>query len=78
MKRKQKSFNDQSNKNYDIGNDIINNTEVLISNFCGYIDAYILGFKNFALFVKWTTQNDGTTIGWMFRSRHANVQFGKI
>ena len=29
VKRKQNSFNDQSNKNYDIGNDIIDNTFML-------------------------------------------------
>lgn len=52
VKRKRNSVNDQSSKNYDVGNDIINNTEVLISNFCDYTDVYILAFKNLALFVK--------------------------
>ena len=62
MKRKQKGFNDQSNKRYDVENDIIDNTEVLISTLCDYTDACILRFKNFAQFVKWTTKNDGATI----------------
>ena len=62
VKRKRNSVNDQSNKNYDVGNDIINNTEVLISNFYDYTDVYILAFKNLALFVKWTTKIDGITI----------------
>ena len=34
--------NDQSNANYDVGNKIIYNTEVLKSNLCDYNDAYIL------------------------------------
>ena len=34
--------NDQSNTNYDVGNKIIYNTEVLKSNLCDYNDAYIL------------------------------------
>ena len=34
--------NDQSNVNYDVGNKIIYNTEVLQSNLCDYNDAYIL------------------------------------
>ena len=38
--RKWNIFNDQSNINYDVGNKIIYNTEVLKSNFCDYNDAY--------------------------------------
>ena len=33
---------DQSNANYDAGQEIIYNTEVLKSNLCDYNDAYIL------------------------------------
>ena len=33
--------NDQSNANYDMGSDIIYNTEVSKSNICDYNDAYI-------------------------------------
>ena len=40
--RKWNMVNDQSNANYDIGNKIIYNTEVLKSNLCDYNDAYIL------------------------------------
>ena len=40
--RKWNIVNDQSNANYDVGNEIIYNTEVLKSNFCNYNDAYIL------------------------------------
>ena len=35
-------FNDQSNVNYDVGNGIIYNTEVLKFNLCDYNDVYIL------------------------------------
>ena len=34
--------NDKSNRNYDVGNEIIYNTEVLKSNLCDYNDGYIL------------------------------------
>ena len=34
--------NDHSNSNYDVGNEIIYDTEVLKSNLCDYNDAYIL------------------------------------
>ena len=40
--RKWTILNDQSNANYDVGNEIIYNTEVLKSNPCDYNDAYIL------------------------------------
>ena len=33
---------DQSNANYNIGNEIIYHTEILKSNLCDYNDAYIL------------------------------------
>ena len=35
-------INDQSNTNYNTGDEIIYNTEVLKSNLCNYNDAYIL------------------------------------
>ena len=40
--RKWSIFNDQSNRNYVTGNQIIYNTEVLKSSLCDYNDAYIL------------------------------------
>ena len=42
MTRKWNIINDQSNANYNAGNEIIYNTEVLKSNLCDYNDAYIL------------------------------------
>ena len=35
-------LNDQSHANYDVGNEVIYNTEVLKSNLCDCNDAYIL------------------------------------
>ena len=40
--RKWNIVNDQSNANYDVGNEIISNTEILKSHLCDYNDAYIL------------------------------------
>ena len=75
--RKWNIVNDQPNANYDVGNEIIFNTEVLKSNLCDYNDAYILvrgditvvatpatqvTFKNCAPFTKFITKRDGTTI----------------
>ena len=75
--RKWNITNDWSNANYDVGNEIISNTEVLKSNFCDYNDAYILvrgdittvgdngakvTFKNCAPFIKCITKIDGRTI----------------
>ena len=40
--RKWNIVNDQSNPNYDVGNEIIYNAEVLKSNLCDYNDDYIL------------------------------------
>ena len=37
VERKQNSFNDQSDKNYDIGNDIIDSTLMLISKYLHYL-----------------------------------------
>ena len=69
--------NYQSNENYNVGNEIIYDTEVLKSNLCDYNDAYILvrmdiivtvapatqvAFKNCAPFTKCITKIDGTTI----------------
>ena len=42
VKRKWNITNDQSNANYDVGNEIIYNTKVLKSNLCDYNDVYIL------------------------------------
>ena len=69
--------NDQSNANYDVGNEIIYNTEVLKSNLCDYSDAYFLvrdyitvtvssgtqvSFKNCAPFTKCIAKTDERTI----------------
>ena len=40
--RKWNIVSDNANANYDVGNEIIYNTEVLKSNLCDYYDAYIL------------------------------------
>ena len=40
--RNSKIVNDYLNVNYNVGNEIIHNTEVLKSDFCDYNDAYIL------------------------------------
>ena len=75
--RKWSIVNDQSNGNYDAGNEIIYNTEVLKSNLCDYNDAYLLvngditvgavhatqvAFKNCPPFTKCITEIDGTTV----------------
>ena len=75
--RKWNIANDESNANYNVGNEIIYNIKVLKSNFCDYNDAYILvrgnitiighqatqvAFKNCAPFIKCITKIDGTTI----------------
>ena len=70
--RKLNIVNDQSNVNYDSGNELIYNTEVLKSNLCDYNDAYILvkgditvitvSFKNYAPFTKCITKTYGTPI----------------
>ena len=74
--RKWNIVNDQSNANYDVGNEIIYNTEVLKSNLCDYNDAYIsmrgditisghqiiqVAFKNCTPFTKCITKIDGAT-----------------
>ena len=63
--------------NFDVGNKIIYNTELLKSNLCDYNDTYILvrgditvtvvhatqvAFKNCASFTKYITKTDGTII----------------
>ena len=69
--------NDQSSANFDVGNEIIYNTEVLKSNLCDFNDDWILArgdivntahnnstpvaFKNCAPFLKCITKIDGTT-----------------
>ena len=77
MPRKLNIINDQLNSNYNVGNEIIYNTEVLKSNLCDYNDAYILlrgditvirhhvtqlVFKNCATFTKCITKINGKTI----------------
>ena len=78
MTRKWNIVSDQSNGNYDVGNEIVYKTEVLKSNLCDNNDAYILvrsdivttahnnptfvAFKNCAPFIKCITKIDGTTI----------------
>ena len=78
MTRKWNIANDQSNANFDVGNEIIYNTEVLKSNLCEYNDAYILVrgdiftiahnssaqaiFWKCATFIKCVTKIDGTAI----------------
>ena len=69
--------NYQSNENYNVGNEIIYDTEVLKSNLCDYSDAYILvtgtitvtaapaiqvSFKSCASVTKCITKINGTTI----------------
>ena len=77
MTRKSKIVNDNSKVNYNAGNEITYNTEVLKSIPCEHNDAYILvigdisvtaapeiqvAFKNCAQFTKCITKIDGTTI----------------
>ena len=78
MTRKWDIADNQSNVNFDLGNEIIYNTEVSASNLCGYSDFYILArgdiittannnrisvvLKNCALFTKYITKIDGTII----------------
>ena len=69
--------NGQWNANYDVGNEIIYKTKVLISNLCDFNGAYILvrtgitviaapstqvSFKNCASFIKCITKIDGATV----------------
>ena len=42
MTRKWNIVSDQSNRNYNVGNEVIYNTEVLKSNLCDCNNAYIL------------------------------------
>ena len=76
--RKQNIIDDQSNKNYSVGNEIICSTEVLKCKLRDYSDAYIqvrgditiigrnrvtqVALKNCASFTKCITKIDGTTI----------------
>ena len=75
--RKWNTVNDNSKTNYDVGNEIIYNTEVLKSNLCDYQDASILVrgditvtaapetqvvFQNCSLFTKFTTKIDEAAI----------------
>ena len=75
--RKWNIINDQPSTSYDPGNEIVYNKEVLKSNVCDFIDAYILvrggitivgdngvriAFKNCVPFIKSITKIDETTI----------------
>ena len=75
--RKWNIVNDQSNANYDVGNELIYNAKVLKSNLCDYDDAYILimgdinivnnngtqaALNNCARFTKCITKISGTTV----------------
>ena len=69
--RKWNIVNDQPNANYDAGNEIIYNTEVLKSNLCDYNDAYILGRGDITIigdnrsqlaFTRYVTKIDGAAI----------------
>ena len=77
MTRKWNIINDLSNANFIVENEIIYNTEVLKSNLCDYVDAYILlrgdatvtaapatqvSFKNCGIFTKCITKTIITTI----------------
>ena len=58
---------DQSNGNYDVGNKVIYNTEVLESNLLNIIttahnNPTSVAFRNCAPFIKCTTKIDGSTI----------------
>ena len=83
--RKWNIVNDNSKANYNVGNEIIYNTEVIKSNLCDYKDAYILvkgditvtaapeiqvAFKNCAPFTKCITKINGTTID---HAEHLNL-----
>ena len=48
--------NDQSNPSYDLGNEVIYNTEVLKSNLCDHNDAYILVKGDIAIIGHQVTQ----------------------
>ena len=54
--RKWRIVNDQSDANYDVGNEIIYDTEVLKSNLCDYNDANILGKGDITVKVAPATQ----------------------
>ena len=78
LTRKSNIVNDQSNTNYDVGNEIICNTEILKSNLYDYSSADILvkgnvmtmshnnstqvAFKNCVPFIRCITKIDGTTV----------------
>ena len=55
--RKWNIVNNQSNANYDAGNEIVYNTEVLKSNLCDYNDAYILLRGNITIIGHQATQS---------------------
>ena len=56
MTRKWNIANDQSNSNYDVGNAIIYNTEVLKSNLCHFNNVYILVTVNITIIGHHVTQ----------------------
>ena len=77
MTRNWNIFNDNSEENYDVANEITYNTEVLTSSLSNYNDTYVLvrgnitiiehkatqiKFKNYVPFTKCITKIDGTAI----------------
>ena len=63
--RKWNIVNGESKANYDVGNEIIYNTEILRSNLCDYNDAYIYVKDDVTIIVHdldRTKNVDGTTI----------------
>ena len=58
MTRKCNIVHDQSNANYNVGNEIIHNTEVLKSILCDYNDACIIVGGNITMIGHQTTQGE--------------------
>ena len=54
--RKSNIIGFQSNANYDVGNEIIYNIEILRFNLCDYNNAYILGRGNITIIGHQVTQ----------------------
>ena len=88
VSRKLIIVNDQSNTNYDVGNEIIYDTEVLKSNICDYNDTYILvrgditiiavhvtqeAFKSCSPFINCFTKNWLNNNRWCRRVRFINA-----
>ena len=58
LARKWNVVNDQSDTNYDVGNEIMYNTVVLKSNLCDYNDAYILVMGSSLLHCYWLEMHE--------------------